>query len=141
MKKLISFKKNKIKSLDVNKVSYLKRRLKNIEDLNSTFNNYMPTAYNDITKNRGIKGSKKEINILSNENLKILKRLSTFAKEEILNTSSDFQKVNRKQISNIKSLDSLNSVKSKINKNKKRINPNISQFSFNSHKNNLSKKK
>ena len=142
MKKLILFKKNKIKSLDIKNVANMKKRLKNKDDLNTTFNYNISSLYHDIIDKKLIKGSKNEINKLSNANINILKTLSTFAKEEILNNSYDFPKNKRKYISPIKSIDSLTDLKNKLYKNKKRrskqrlknINSNISELSQNSHK-------
>ena len=112
----------------------MKKRLKNKDDLNTTFNYNISSLYHDIIDKKLIKGSKNEINKLSNANINILKTLSTFAKEEILNNSYDFPKNKRKYISPIKSIDSLTDLKNKLYKNKKRrskqrlknINSNIS---------------
>ena len=80
MKKLILYKKNKRKSLDIKNVANMKKRLKNKDDLNTTFNYNISSLYHDIMDKKLIKGSKNEINKLSNANINILKTLSTFAK-------------------------------------------------------------
>ena len=63
-------------------------------ELNNTFTNNISSIYDDI--NRKNKTKKEEISILSNANLNILKKLTTYAKEEILNNSSDFPSANKK---------------------------------------------
>ena len=93
MKKLISNKKGKVKSSDFKYSSNFNNKISNNIQSNNTFTNNMSSLYDDIIRNKRIK--KEEISILSNENLSILKRLSTYAKEEILNNSSDFPKENK----------------------------------------------
>ena len=141
MKKLLS-KKNKVKSMDIKSVSNLKKKLKNQEELNNTFNNMSP-LYHDIFDKKKLKESKNEINILSNANVNILKTLSTFAKEEILNNSYDFTE-NKQYKSKINHLNSLPELKSRLLKNKispKRVSKKISyKKKFNSKLSELSLK-
>ena len=148
MKKLILYKKFKAKSSDVNHSSKSKYNSANNVELNNTFTNNISSIYDDI--NRKNKTKKEEISILSNANLNILKKLTTYAKEEILNNSSDFPSANKKHFFDLKSLDSLTKIKHKIinskksfkrkikknlNKNSKIIASNYSsQLSLNSHK-------
>ena len=150
MKKLILNKKGKEKSLDIKFSNNLKTRIANNIELNNTFTNNMSSFYDDIIRKRKIK--KEEISFLSNANLNILKRLSTYAKAEILNNSSDFPRANKKEFFNLKSFDSLTKLKYKIINKRKSIkqkskrklikknisvdnsNLNTSGLSFNSHK-------
>ena len=133
MKKLISFQKKKIKSLDLKKASNLKNRLNNNNELKNSFKNSLSPKYNDILKKNITKDNQREINILSNENLKILKRLSTFAKEEITNDSIDFS-ISKKNFSKLKSIKSVTKSKDKMDKPNKvsKIYLNKSGFSTNS---------
>ena len=116
MKKIISFQKNKINSLDLKKASNLKNRLNNNNELKNLFKNSMSSKYNDILKQNVLKENKKEINILSNENLKIMKRLSTFAKEEMINDPADFSKLSKKNFYKSKSIKSVTKSKDKMDK-------------------------
>ena len=136
MKKLISFQNNKIKSLDLKKVSILKNKLNNNNESKNLFTSSLSSKFNDILKKNVIKENQKEINILSNENLKIVKRLSTFAKEEILNDSADFSKLSKKNFSKLKSIKSVTKSKDRMDKPNKvsKINLNKSGFSTNSQK-------
>ena len=144
MKKLNFYKRQNRKSLDLKKLSHLKKKLKNKESLNNTFNINMSSLYNDVMNKNVIKNNKKEIDILSNANLNILKTLSTFVKEEILNNSSDFPNSKRffSPIKSRASLTCLNSGITDIKKTPKKLkkiiqqnsNPNSSQLSFNSQK-------
>ena len=134
MKKLILYKKGKVKSLDVKYSSNLKNKLANNVELNNTFTNNISSIYDDINRKNKIK--KEEISILSNANLNILKRLTTFAKEEILNNSSDFPSANKKHFFDMKSLDSLTKLKHKIINSKKSIKRKIKK---NLNKNNMGK--
>ena len=146
MKKLIPLKKNKIKSLDMKRVSFIKKKIFSKQELNSTYINNIPSLYRDVINKKRIKENKNEIDKLTSANLNILKTLSTFAKEEMLNNSYDIQK-NKKYFSNLKSLDSLTELKLRLNETKKSpkkpvkkklykksTNSNSSELSLNSHK-------
>ena len=117
MKKFILSQKGKVKSLDVKSVASLKNKLINSAESNIKFSNKNLPAYDGIIPKNKIK--KEEISILSNANLAILKRLTTFAKEEILNFLSDFPRVNKKAIIDIESMDSLTKLKQKLNNGNK----------------------
>ena len=137
-KNSLSPKNKKIKSLETKNVINLKKRLKPNDKFNSTFINYnISDIYNDLFNIKNKKENKKEIDILSNANLNILEKLSTFAKEEILSDSLNISPINKKNYySKLNSLDNFTKLKSKINKSKKtsKKNLNKSGYSVNSQK-------
>ena len=119
MNKLILYKKNQVKSLDAKTSFNLKNKFVNFTEQKNNFLNNKSIIYDkNIAKN---KIKKEDISILSNANLDILKRLTTFAKAEMLNNSTDTPKVNKNAIINMESLDSLTKLKNKIIKTKNSI--------------------
>ena len=119
MNKLILYKKNQVKSLDAKTSFNLKNKFVNFTEQKNNFLNNKSIIYDkNIAKN---KIKKEDISILSKANLDILKRLTTFAKAEMLNNSTDTPKVNKNAIVNMESLDSLTKLKNKIIKTKNSI--------------------
>jgi hypothetical protein len=78
------------------RVLSIKKRFEDKEELNESFDCEIPSLYRNIIKRK----SKKEIEILSNANLNILKNISTFVKEE-LNNSTGFPTRNSNKISKL----------------------------------------
>ena len=98
MKKYVHFNTNQVKSLDMKRVLSIKKRFEDKEELNESFDCEIPSLYRNIIKIK--RKSKKEIEILSNANLNILKNISTFVKEE-LNNSTGFPTRNNNKISKL----------------------------------------
>ena len=96
MKKYVHFNTNQVKSLDMKRVLSIKKRFQDKEELNESFDCEIPSLYRNIIKRK----SQKEIEILSNANLNILKNISTFVKEE-LNNSTGFPTRNNNKISKL----------------------------------------
>ena len=96
MKKYVHFNTNQAKSLDMKRVLSIKKRFEDKEELNESFDCEIPSLYRNIIKRK----SKKEIEILSNANLNILKNISTFVEEE-LNNSTGFPTRNNNKISKL----------------------------------------
>ena len=143
--KIVKFHQNKIKSLDNETVSSLKKKLEKKENLNNSFVTTIPKFYNNIIKKKIRKESRKEIELLSNTNLRILKTLSTFVQEEMLNDSVETPIKNKNKISKFNSLDNPKKVKKISSKSKQsdkksskktlfKKKSNISELSFNSHR-------
>ena len=127
MKKIFLYKKGKVKSLDIRNSSNLKNKIINNTESNNKFSNNIPSVNDGISRKNMKKGE--EISILSNANLNILRRLSTFALAEILNNSTDFQNVNKKKILNLRSIDNSPKFNHKIINNKIRVKWNINKNS------------
>ena len=145
MEKIVKFHQNKIKSLDNETVSSLKKKLEKKENLNKSFVTTIPKFYNNIIKKKIRKESRKEIELLSNANLRILKTLSTFVQEEMLNDSIETPIKNKNKISKFNSLDNPKKVKKISFKSKQsdkksskktlfKKKSNISELSFKSHR-------
>ena len=98
MKKYVHFNTNQVKSLDMKRVLSIKKRFEDKEELNESFDCEIPSLYRNIIKIK--RKSKKEIEILSNANLNILKNISTFVEEE-LNNSTGFPTRNNNKISKL----------------------------------------
>ena len=98
MKKYVHFNTNQVKSLDMKRVLSIKKRFEDKEELNESFDCEIPSLYRNIIKIK--RKSQKEIEILSNANLNILKNISTFVKEE-LNNSTGFPTRNNNKISKL----------------------------------------
>ena len=101
-----------MKSLDVKSVSILKKKLKNKNCFNNTIAYHnMTSMFNDVLKERGIKENKNDIKLLENANLKIIKTLSSMAKEELSNITKEFKSNKNNNIINMKSSSNLNKLK------------------------------
>jgi len=101
-----------MKSLDVKSVSILKKKLKNKNGFNNTIAYHnMTSMFNDVLKERGIKENKNDIKLLENANLKIIKTLSSMAKEELSNITKEFKSNKNNNIINMKSSSNLNKLK------------------------------
>ena len=110
--KSVSFRDTKMKSLDVKSVSILKKKLKNKNCFNNTIAYHnMTSMFNDVLKERGIKENKNDIKLLENANLKIIKTLSSMAKEELSNITKEFKSNKNNNIINMKSSSNLNKLK------------------------------
>ena len=110
--KSVSFRDTKMKSLDVKNVSILKKKLKNKNGFNNTIAYHnMTSMFNDVLKERGIKENKNDIKLLENANLKIIKTLSSMAKEELSNITKEFKSNKNNNIINMKSSSNLNKLK------------------------------